>query len=637
MRILFLCLALLTGPLSIASDLNNYLLPAPKTIQTQEGKLQASKLTIHLPGTAIQWGKPLLKLLSAFEQTGLQTKLIPTPAIYGQSSLSIVIDGQLKPQAYTLTISEFNIQLTGGSKIGVYYGLITLQQIGGYAVDHGYWPLVSIVDEPDFERRGVMLDISRDKVPTMQTLYGIVDKLAAWKINELQLYTEHTFAYQNHQTVWQDASPMTAKQIQALDAYCRRQYIDLVPNQNSFGHMKRWLIHEEYEHLAELPQPGKTIWGMMSRTSLSPVEPGSLELMKELYTELLPNFTSQYFNIGCDETVELGVGKSKALCRQKGNGRVYLDFVLDLKKEVDKYGLTTQFWGDIILHHPELIPELPKDMVALIWGYEGDYPFNKNCPKFQKAGLPYYVCPGTSTWNSIIGRNQNAFANLKNAAINGKQYGAKGYLNTNWGDQGHWQPLSVCYPALLYGAALSWNVENNTNIDIAQHVSLQVLNDTSGQSGVALVNLGDAYLKMKAPTSNSSIFHQLLKRNSRTIKTDRWLKRVNKTNTKATIAFIEQQLAAFQATPIQCYDADIVQQEVTQACALALHACHLALAKLSTTDGYFSSLDASSKAELKQELEALIAQHQTIWRMRNREGGLADSSNKMKAVLKTYR
>ncbi|MBS2211813.1 family 20 glycosylhydrolase [Carboxylicivirga mesophila] len=637
MRILFLCIALLTGQLTIASDLSNYLLPAPKALQIPEGQLQATKLTIHLPGTAIQWSKPLLHLLSNFEQTGIQSKLLLTPTLIGQSALSIKIDQQLKPQAYTLTIGEYDIQLTGGSETGVYYGLLTLQQVGRYAVDHGYWPMVSIVDEPDFERRGVMLDISRDKVPTMKTLYGIVDKLASWKINELQLYTEHTFAYKNHQTVWQDASPMTAEQIQVLDAYCRRHYIDLVPNQNSFGHMKRWLIHEEYEHLAELPQPGKTIWGMMSRTSLSPVEPGSLELMQELYAELLPNFTSQYFNIGCDETVELGVGKSKALCQQKGKGRVYLDFVLELKKEVDKYNRTTQFWGDIILHHPELIPELPKDMVALIWGYEADYPFDKNCPKFQQAGLPYYVCPGTSTWNSIIGRNQNAFANLKNAAVNGKQYGAKGFLNTNWGDQGHWQPLSICYPALLYGAALSWSVESNTEIDIAQHVSLQILNDTSGQSGTALVNLGDAYLKMHAPTDNSNIFHQLLKRNSKSIKTDRWLKRINKTNTEATIAFIEQQLAAFQAAPIQCADADIVRQEVTQACALALHACHLALAKLTTTDGHFSSLDAARKAELKQELEALIAQHQTIWRMRNREGGLTDSANKMKAVLKTYR
>src|SRR6185369_4793545 len=98
-----------------------------------------------------------------------------------------------------------------------------------------------------------MLDISRDKVPTMKTLYELVDLLASWKINQLQLYTEHTFAYRNHEDVWKKASPMTAEEIRDLDEYCAERFIDLVPNQNSFGHMERWFEHPEYLQLAEAP------------------------------------------------------------------------------------------------------------------------------------------------------------------------------------------------------------------------------------------------------------------------------------------------------------------------------------------------------------------------------------------------
>lgn len=636
MKTTFIFLLLIVATYIQAAELQSYLLPAPKNLQIHEGQLQPCQVSIHLSDTAIQLTRPVLTITNALEQTGFTALLSPLPTPVNTFGLTVRMDRSLTEQAYELRIKSDGIRLTGGSITGLYYGLLTLQQIGHFAKAEGYWPLLTIEDEPDFERRGVMLDISRDKVPTMETLYGIVDKLAAWKINELQLYTEHTFAYQNHQTVWKDADPMTAEQIQALDTYCQSYFIDLVPNQNSFGHMKRWLIHEAYEQLAELPQPGKTIWGMTSRTSLSPAESGSLELMKELYAELLPNFSSPYFNIGCDETVELGVGKSRELCRKRGKGRVYLDFVLQLKNEVDRYNRTTQFWGDIILHHPELIPELPNDMVALIWGYEADYPFDMNCPKFQKAGLAYYVCPGTSTWNSIIGRNENAFANLRNAAAHGKKHGATGFLNTNWGDQGHWQPLSVCYPALLYGAALSWNEEANANIDIAHHVSKQVFGDASGQSGMAVVNLGNAYLKMKALTDNSNIFHQLLKRNGKSMRTDRWLKQVSKSNTEATIHYIEQQMAILEATPMQCNDADVIRTEMNQACKLALHACHLALAKLNTRDGYFASLPPSEKIALQNELQQLIENHRTIWLLRNRRGGLADSAAKMEAVLNTY-
>jgi N-acetyl-beta-hexosaminidase len=45
-----------------------------------------------------------------------------------------------------------------------------------------------ILDWPDFPTRGVMLGVSRDKVPTMGTVFELVDLLASWKINQLQLY-----------------------------------------------------------------------------------------------------------------------------------------------------------------------------------------------------------------------------------------------------------------------------------------------------------------------------------------------------------------------------------------------------------------------------------------------------------------
>jgi len=636
MRKLIIIIFVLLPLHGFATNLSEYLLPAPKKITLHTEYLSVNHLNLSIQSLAPQHNKALLQIIHAFNQTQISTHLSPLGLIAEPGHLHAYIDHSYNEQAYHLSIFKDGITLRGGSEVGLYYGLLTLQQIGAFAMENKYWPCLEIMDEPDFESRGVMLDISRDKVPTLQTLYALIDQLALWKTNEIQLYTEHTFAYKNHKTVWQNASPMTAEDIRKLDAYCQLHFIDLVPNQNSFGHMKRWLKHKEYEHLAELLTPGKTIWGYMSRTSLSPVESGSLELMRELYAELLPNFSSRYFNIGCDETVELGIGKSKIRCNQQGKGRVYLDFLLKLKREVDKHKRITQFWGDIILHHPELIPELPKDMVALIWGYEANHPFSIDCPKFKKAGLAYYVCPGTSTWNSLIGQNTKAFANLKNAAINGKKHGAMGYLNTNWGDQGHWQPLTVCYPSLLYGAALSWHVENNKAIDIAQHVSRQVYKDKTGTTGQVIVNLGNAYLKMGALTDNSTIFHQLLKRNKYSIKTDRWLKHVNLSDTEKTIAFIQAEMETLNRQELHCADAEIIRQELKQATDLAIHSCKLAKAKLLTSDGLFSSISTTQKQELKKDLQELIDNHRKIWVLRNRPGGLNDSARKMTNVLKSY-
>ena len=57
----------------------------------------------------------------------------------------------------------------------------------------------------------------------MDWLKTLIDALALLRYNELQLYTEHTFAYAEHAAVWEHASPMTAAEIREIDAYCQKR------------------------------------------------------------------------------------------------------------------------------------------------------------------------------------------------------------------------------------------------------------------------------------------------------------------------------------------------------------------------------------------------------------------------------
>ena len=183
---------------------------------------------------------------------------------------------------------------------------------------------------------GYQLDISRSKVPTMETLYRIVDIMAKLGYNHFELYTEHTFAYKGHETVWREASPMMPDEVRALDDYCLRCGIELVPNQNSFGHLEQWLRHPEYNGLANHPQGGAHIahWGGQVRkypATLNPIDPRSIELVAGLYDQLFPCFRSNFVNVGCDETVELEdlqfTGRSAEALREKGAAKVYFDFL----------------------------------------------------------------------------------------------------------------------------------------------------------------------------------------------------------------------------------------------------------------------------------------------------------------------
>ncbi|HEX7654166.1 MAG TPA: beta-N-acetylhexosaminidase, partial [Verrucomicrobiae bacterium] len=376
--------------------------------------------------------------------------------------------------------------------------LVQLQRQYGRAL-----PRLEIRDWPDFARRGVMLDISRGRVPKLATLLDWVEKLAALKINEIQLYTEHTFAYKKYRRIWQSWGALTARDIRVLDRRCRELGIDLVPNQNSFGHLRYFLADPHLKKLGEIDQPFLAETGDFLRrpTTLAPQHPGTLPFLRGLYQELLPNFSSSYFNIGGDETWDLGKGQSKKLCARQGKGRVYLDFIRALHQEVSKRGKTMMFWGDIILKYPALIRTLPKDIIALNWGYEADHPFAKETQQFAQAGLKFYVCPGTSTWQTLLGRHDNALVNLKAAATAGKKSGAMGYLNTDWGDGGHPQPLAVSWPLFALGAAYAWNAQGVEATTLAAVVNRDIFGDASNRVTQSALRLGHAHLKLgvKAP------------------------------------------------------------------------------------------------------------------------------------------
>jgi len=494
----------------------------------------------------------------------------------------------------------------------------TLRQLLTQAAG-GSLPCLQITDRPDFPARGVMLDISRDRIPTLQTLYELVDRLASWKINQLQLYIEHTFAYRNHPEVWQTASPITGDEILALDNYCRQRFIELVPNQNSLGHLTHWLKLPRYAPLAEIQGAFQVPWGISQGPfSLAPANPGSLEFVRSLYDELLPHFTSRMVNVGLDETFDVGKGQSKQLCAELGVHRVYLDFLLKVYQEVSRRGLKMQFWGDIIVEAPDLIPELPWDVIGLLWGYDADPPFDEQSRRFKQAGVPFYVCPGTSSWNSIAGRTDNALANLHNAAENGLKYGAIGFLNTDWGDNGHWQSLPVSYLGFAVGAAYSWCLKTNQEMDVPNILSRYAFDDPSGMMGQLAFDLGNIYQAAGVVIHNASALFGVLQLPLEAI--------AENPNARTEVFSYSLEVLARTAARLgedrmQRPDAVLVRREFALAVRMLRHACQRGLLALEVDPARAAPL----RGILAKDLDGILNEYQSVWLARCRPGGLKES------------
>ena len=608
------------------------LLPRPrKLLMLPESHQLAPERFILLEGASsfsnLRTARMVQKELESLGQNWEVTASRGTDALRIGCVLEVNPDLVNLPQGYRLNIDKNRIRIVGYDEAGLFYGAMTLKQVVAQSAGSGQIPCLRIEDHPDFPNRGILLDVSRDKVPTLESLFDLVDLISEWKMNELQLYTEHTFAYRNHREVWEKASPLTGEDILALDAYCRERFVRLVPNQNSFAHMGRWLGHDSYRHLAEVPEsPG----------TLCPTNPGSIELLRDLYNDLLPHFSSSAVNVGCDETWDLGHGGSKQAVEERGVGRVYLEFLTQINEIVRSHGKTMQFWGDIILNHPELIPELPDGVIAMNWGYSAANPYDKDCKKFADAGVPSYVCPGTSTWNTLIGRTENAVGNLLNAAENGLKYGAIGYLVTDWGDGGHWQQRPISYLGYAYGAALSWCVDRNRDVDLPLLLDRFAFRDSAGIMGRVAFDLGNTYLEVGVLVGNASVFSRLLSNPNLSLKEKPFdgLTVEGFGRAKEKLADLEGQL---ENASMQIPDAALVLEEFRNGIALSRHACNLGIARLQADGAEISGLPIEKRRELAGELEPIISEYKRIWLLRNRPGGLEDSAGRFDRLLDQYK
>jgi hexosaminidase len=358
-------------------------------------------------------------------------------------ALRLAGEGSAGPEAYRLSVDADGVEIRAGSSAGLRWGVETLRQLIGAG---GRVPACRIDDAPTLALRGIMLDVSRGKVPTPETVREIIDLCARLKLNVLMLYTEHTFRFRRHPKIGADDSPLDAQTMRELDAYAADRCVELIPCLQSLGHMAHVLKHDEYRHLDETDAG----W------TLSPAEPGTYELLGDLYDEYLPNFRSPWLNANCDEPWDLTRGKSKAREAELGPGGVYLEHVARLKELAARNGKRTMIWGDVVHAHPERIPEIDRDLVLLDWWYEAEFIDFDRVKVFAENGIDFIVCPGTSSWNCLFPRVETSNRNIEQWAEAGRRHGARGLLNTDWGDHGHYNLQGNSWFAYAYGAQQAW-------------------------------------------------------------------------------------------------------------------------------------------------------------------------------------
>lgn len=381
---------------------------------------------------------------------------------------------------YSLTVTPDGITVTGKSSAGLWYGVQTLRQL--IRTEGAVLPVSFIEDGPDIVNRGFYHDATRGRIPTMDEMKKMVDHLAFYKINQLQLYVEHSFLFRDFSEVWRDDTPLTAEDIMELDQYCKERHVELVPSLASFGHLYKVLRTKQYTELCEREDSDKEAFSFQKRMAHHTVDvtnDRSFELVKRMIEEFMPLFSSPHFNLCADETFDLGTGRSKEEGERIGKDRLYMNFLKKVCQLVIDHGRIPMFWGDIICEFPEAVRELPEGTICLNWGYAPEQT-DESTKKLHDAGAIQYLCPGVQGWNNLVNDMKGGYENIRRMCSYAVQYGAAGVLNTDWGDYGHINHPEFSTVGMIYGAAFSWNKNIPERTAVNEAISHIEYGDRSG-------------------------------------------------------------------------------------------------------------------------------------------------------------
>jgi hypothetical protein len=533
-------------------------------------------------------------------------------------------DRSLPPEGYRLCLGPNGISLFSRDWKGAFYGLQTLEQLLRQCP--ASYPHLEIEDFPALAERGYMLDCSRCRVPTIAALERLIEELAGLKYNRLQLYLEHTFAFPGHETVWGDSSPLNAEEIVYLDQFAAEHAIELVPNFNTFGHFERWLRHPEYFVYAECPYGWRRAdgHGMPWSSTLTP-SPQSLELLRSLFRDYLPQFRSRSFNLGGDEPWELGMGRSQQRVAKEGKHAVYGQFLNEIAKAAGEHKDSFQFWADIVLESPEIANQLDARFTALVWEYEANADLNAKVRAFAEREIPFQICPGTSTWNALGMRLENARANLHAAGLQAQKGGAGGLLVTDWGDYGHHQAAALSLPALVCGAEAAWHPQDAPSDEALAFALSRLLKRPFSEAEADVVlelgKLNDTF-NFRPPNRAALVNCLTIPQND--------LSEASALLTSEEVSGVHRRLGDL-AAKLQGDTSEVAPRgnDLLLMIDLLVHACDRIRAQRKLDD-------ALSCAALRGKMTALIGRFEQHWVRDSRIGGLHESSGHLRQALASY-
>jgi hexosaminidase len=346
--------------------------------------------------------------------------------------------GNLGKEGYVLKITPKGVQISCSTPYGAAMAQSTLKQLkDALAESPEGIPCGTITDRPNFEWRGMMVDLGRYYYP-MEDLYKFVDAMHYYKYNVLHLHLTEDQGWRleipgydklktigsvrpsapegQENSLLANEGMYTAKDMQDLVKYCAKRGIDVLPEIEFPGHnMALAASYPEFCCNKERP----TLWthGGVSNRLICPQKSGTKKFIKDVFNTVQQTFPFEFVHIGGDEC-PMGEWKNCPDCKKYRTSKGYgddveaemSDFTKDLGRQLGTRGKKPILWYDIkkSYYHkgetvmswlpgefPNVIDKTKEQGINLIVTPQFKYyfarcqqQFPKDDPKFRPGGKP---------------------------------------------------------------------------------------------------------------------------------------------------------------------------------------------------------------------------------------------------------
>ncbi len=288
--------------------------------------------------------------------------------------------------------------------------------------------------DQDFAVRGFHLDLRIQAMP-MSALKLFAKNLSQHGVNTLIMEWEATYPFEKHPLI-ANRFAYSRVEIKEFINYCKGIQLDVIPLQQSFGHVEYILRHFRYKELRE------------DQKDYSQVNPLKEELAKELFTDLYKDLVSthasEYIHIGGDETYLLGHSEaSKKKVAAVGKGRLYGDYIKLLCDIVVSLGKRPVLWADIAMKYPDALHGLPKETIFVDWNYGWDINMFGKHDNLLNSGFEIWGAPSIRSHpdNYFLTQWDKHFSNIRDFVPLARQFGYRGMVMTSWSTSGLYAPV----------------------------------------------------------------------------------------------------------------------------------------------------------------------------------------------------